>query len=137
MRSALADAESLEARTLGVLHAAGLLELAPGAHEREIVPGVRIVPAPGETPGHQVVRVESEGQVAYCLGDLFHSVEEVARPEWMAVWADRAAMAASRRALVDAALAEDALLIAAHIPGAGRLVAEGGAGAGVSWQPLA
>ncbi|HEX6797631.1 MAG TPA: MBL fold metallo-hydrolase [Ktedonobacterales bacterium] len=131
MRAALADPDSLEARTLGVLYAAGLLELLAGASEREIVPGVRIVPAPGETPGHQVVRVESVGRVAYCLGDLFHSAEEVARPEWMAVWADRAAMAASRRALLAAALAEDALLVAAHISGAGRLVAEG---TGVRWQ---
>ena len=142
MQTVLADPESLEARTLGVVHAAGLLELAPDAQEREIVPGVRIVPAPGETPGHQIVRVESAGHVAYCLGDLFHSVEEVARLDWMATWADPAAMAASRRTLLTAALAEDALLVAAHIPGAGRLIAdeggEGGAdaGAGVLWQSV-
>lgn len=131
LQEALADPGSMEARTLGVLHAAGLLELVSG--QREIAPGVRIVPAPGETPGHQVVRVESEGQVAYCLGDLFHSAEEVARPEWMATWADRSAMTASRRALLAAAQAEHALLVAAHILGAGRLAATG---AGVSWQPL-
>lgn len=131
LHAVLADAGSLEARTLGVLHTAGLLELVSG--ECEIAPGVRIVPAPGETPGHQLVRVESEGQIAYCLGDLFHSAEEVARPEWMAAWADRLAMAASRRALMDAAHAENALLVAAHLPGAGRLAA---ASAGISWQTL-
>ncbi len=132
LQVALEDAQTLEARTLGVLHAAGLLELVPDTGEREIAPGVHIVPAPGETPGHQIVRIESEGMVAYCLGDLFHSTEEVARPEWMAAWADRAAMAASRHALLAAALAEHALLVAAHIPGAGRVAASG---AGVSWQP--
>lgn len=131
LQAALADAGSLEARTLGVLHTVGLLELVRG--EREIAPGVRVVLAPGETPGHQVVRVESEGMAAYCLGDLFHSVEEVARPEWMATWADRPAMAASRRTLISAAQAENAVLVAAHIPGVGRL---GASDAGISWRPL-
>ena len=47
---------------------AGLLDLVEG--EREIVPGIRVVPTPGHTPHHQSVRVESRGEVAFFLGDL-------------------------------------------------------------------
>jgi glyoxylase-like metal-dependent hydrolase (beta-lactamase superfamily II) len=133
LQAALASGDTLEARTLGVLRAAGLLDVVDSHAAGEIAPGVRIVAAPGETPGHQIVRVESAGQVAYSLGDLFHSIEEVARPEWMATWADHAAMAESRHALIDAALAEDALLVAAHIPGAGRLI---GDRTGARWQSV-
>ncbi len=81
----------------------------------------QILPAPGETPGHQIVRVRSAGRTLYCLGDLYHHPVEVEQPTWAAHWNDRAAALASRQALVAAALAEDALLVATHIPGVGRL----------------
>ena len=55
----------------------------PGANyvehdrEAEILPGIRIVPAPGETRGHQVVVVETdEGQVVLG-GDVGHSFREL------------------------------------------------------------
>lgn len=118
-QAALRDADSLESRTLGVLMAQGRLELVTG--DTDLAPGLRLIAAPGESPGHQLVRIESAGQVAYCLGDLYHHPIEVERPEWMAGWADVPAMLASRQALVAAALAERALLMAAHIRGTGRL----------------
>jgi glyoxylase-like metal-dependent hydrolase (beta-lactamase superfamily II) len=118
-QAALADAGSLESRTLGVLRERGLLDLVE--EDRDLGGGVRIIAAPGESPGHQIVRVESQGQVLYCLGDLYHHPVEVERPDWMATWADREATPASRRALTQAALAENALLLAAHISGVGRL----------------
>ena len=33
--------------------------------------------APGETPGHSIVRVDSAGEWFYALGDLFHHASEV------------------------------------------------------------
>jgi glyoxylase-like metal-dependent hydrolase (beta-lactamase superfamily II) len=127
-QEALADAGSLEYRTLRVLREQGLLELVEG--DRDLGGGVRIVAAPGESPGHQIVRVESQGQVLYCLGDLYHHTVEVERPDWMATWADRETILASRHALAEAALAENALLVAAHIYGVGRLEP---IAAGVRW----
>jgi glyoxylase-like metal-dependent hydrolase (beta-lactamase superfamily II) len=127
-QAALADAGSLESRTLGVLRERGLLDLVE--EDRDLGGGVRIIAAPGESPGHQIVRVESQGQVLYCLGDLYHHPVEVERPDWMATWADREATPASRRALTQAALAENALLLAAHISGVGRLQRTA---AGVRW----
>jgi glyoxylase-like metal-dependent hydrolase (beta-lactamase superfamily II) len=119
LQEELRDPESLPSRTLGVLREQGLLELVEG--DRELAGGVRIIAAPGESPGHQILRVQSQGQTAYCLGDLYHHSVEVERPGWTVHWSDLAVVASSRRALVAAALAEDALLIATHIHGAGRL----------------
>ena len=67
---------SLVAQTLGVVARAGLLDVVDGPFDCGC--GVSLVPAPGETPGHQIVRVASEGQVCYALGDLFHHAVEVA-----------------------------------------------------------
>jgi glyoxylase-like metal-dependent hydrolase (beta-lactamase superfamily II) len=62
---------------------AGLLDLVEG--ELEIASGVTLIPAPGETPGHQVVRLESEGETVWILGDLIHHGCEVAHPDWAPV----------------------------------------------------
>ncbi len=47
---------------------AGLWDLHRG--EKEIVPGIRLLPTGGHTPGHQVVLVESEGETLVFWGDL-------------------------------------------------------------------
>ena len=130
VQAALQNPESVESRTLGVLSRAGLLETLNGRHD---LGGVEIIPAPGETPGHQIVRVHSEGQTLYCLGDLYHHPIEVERQELAAQWADADTIRASRRALVEAALAEDALLIATHIADIGRLER---VGSGVTWATV-
>jgi len=119
MREWLADPNSLAHHTLQALHEQGALELVAGDHD--LGPGVRLIAAPGETDGHQLVRIESAGQVLYCIGDLYHHVVEVEQPTWMQVGVDVAANIRSRAAFTEAALADDALLVAAHIPGPGRL----------------
>jgi glyoxylase-like metal-dependent hydrolase (beta-lactamase superfamily II) len=123
-QEALKDPASLESRTIGVLHSAGLLELVEGDYD--LLAAIRILAAPGESPGHQIVRVHSEGQALYCLGDLYHDLVEIEHPTWMARWADGEATLASRRKLVDIALAEDALLVPAHMsPGRLQRTADG------------
>jgi glyoxylase-like metal-dependent hydrolase (beta-lactamase superfamily II) len=132
LRKGLADPASLETRTLGLLRERGMLELLAGA--RTLAPGIDVLPAPGETPGHQIVRIRSaQGETLYILGDLFHSEVEVERPDWMVTWAEPEPMLASRRRLMDDALAENALLIAAHIPSIGRLEQTS---SGIRWQAV-
>ncbi len=80
-----------------------------------LLPAVRVLTAPGESPGHQILRVHSDGQTLYCLGDLYHDPLEVKHPTWMARWADVNTALASRLRLVEFALAEDALLVPAHM----------------------
>ena len=84
--------------------------------EREVAPGVAMLPAPGESPGHCLVRVRSAGATFYFLGDLFHHPCEVAHLDWVSGGRDAAAMRASREALIAAALPADALLMTTHMP---------------------
>jgi glyoxylase-like metal-dependent hydrolase (beta-lactamase superfamily II) len=118
MQTSLQDPASDDSRTFGVLSQHGLLELVEG--NRNLAPAVQIIAAPGESAGHQLVRVQSEGQTLYCLGDLYHHAVEVEQPTWMATWANPETTLASRRTLVESSLSENALLVAAHMP-IGRL----------------
>jgi glyoxylase-like metal-dependent hydrolase (beta-lactamase superfamily II) len=92
----------------------GLLERVDG--EREIVPGVTIVPAPGESPGHQIVRLESAGEVFYVLGDIVHHACEVEHPAWGPPHGDLETLTAERKRLFSTVVREAALLVTAHEP---------------------
>lgn len=131
LQGELADPASAASRAFGLARRHGLLELVDGDGVRDLGDGIAIVPTPGETPGHQAVRATSQGQTLYVLGDLYHHQVEVERPEWGVFWADAAAVARSRALITARALAEQALLIAAHIPGVGRLAQVGGR---VRWE---
>jgi len=45
--------------------------------EVELLPGVRLVPAPGETRGHQIVVVETDDGPVVLGGDVGHSFKEI------------------------------------------------------------
>ena len=49
--------------------------------EAEILPGVRIVPAPGETRGHQIVVVETPEGTVVIGGDVGHSFKEIGQAD--------------------------------------------------------
>ena len=105
--------------TLGVLNSSKMLDLL----ERpvEIVPGVIVVPMPGESPGHQIVRVTSKGRVLYCIGDLFHEPMDVADPRIMSEWNDPVANLRSRDLFLVEASVNHALVLAGHM-GVGRIL---------------
>lgn len=109
------------ARHLGTIERLGLLELVDD--QLEIVPGVAMIHAPGESPGHCIVRVQSRDDTFYFLGDLFHHPCEVTHLDWVAQGRDPEQMIASRKKLAAEALASDALLAATHMlfPPFGRL----------------
>lgn len=117
---------------IGTVAEAGLLDLLDD--EREIVPGVTMIPAPGESPGHSIVRLSSDGETLYAVGDLVHFPAEVAHPDWMVPWADPKQMPASRRKLFDDALSTGALVVFSHenFPPWGRIVRSGVGG--FRWQ---
>jgi glyoxylase-like metal-dependent hydrolase (beta-lactamase superfamily II) len=119
----LADPDSLESRTLGVVQRAGLLDLIDAP--TSIPPGIDILPAPGETPGHLIVRLRSGGATLYCIGDLYHHPVEIDHPLWMPRLSDIPANLMSRAALVQSAVSEGALIAAAHFPTLGRIRVEG------------
>lgn len=117
---------------IGAVAEAGLLDLVDG--EQEIALGVTMIPAPGESPGHSIIRITSNGETLYAVGDLFHYAAEVEHSGWMVPWADQEQMAASRRKLLDDAVSADALVVFSHenFPPWGRIV--GDAGTGFRWQ---
>lgn len=111
----LADA----ARThLPPLREAGLVELV--GEETEVLPGVRLLPAPGHTPGHLVVALTSGHDGALYLGDAVLDEANFAHPDWVTVVEWNPGMAvATRTALIDQAIAENRLLIAFHLAARG------------------
>jgi glyoxylase-like metal-dependent hydrolase (beta-lactamase superfamily II) len=68
-------------QAIGILDAAGRLRLSTG--DEEVAPGVSILAAPGESAGHQVVRLTAGDEYVYYLGDLVHFPIEVEHPEWV------------------------------------------------------
>lgn len=106
---------------LGAIHRLGLLDLID--EEREIVPGVAMIPSPGEMPGHMIVRIQSGGECFYYLGDLFHHTCEVEHPGWAPPGRDLAALQVSRQAFIADAADSGAAAVYAHarFPGWGRI----------------
>jgi len=115
----------------GTVEAAGQLETV--ATDREFVPGVTMIPAPGESPGHCIIRVRSEGESFYYLGDLFHYAAEVEHLDWMDPGRNPTEMRKSRDRLLAETVDSDAILLYTHspFPGWGRIVSSG---AGYRWQ---
>jgi glyoxylase-like metal-dependent hydrolase (beta-lactamase superfamily II) len=105
--------------------------------EHQVNDEVSTLPAPGHTPGHQVVLVRSGGQKAMIMGDVLHCVAQVSEPTWCAgVDIDKATSAANREKLLAQAESEDWIVAAGHFPPGqqiGKVVTEGGKR---RWKPL-
>lgn len=109
----------------------GLLELVD--EPREIAPGITIRPAPGETPGHCLVAVQSKGERFLFLGDLVHLSCEVEHRAWMPPNANGATLAPTRERVFAEVAADSPLLATAHehFPPWGRITRDG---TGYRWQ---
>ncbi|MBW4439293.1 MAG: MBL fold metallo-hydrolase [Pleurocapsa minor GSE-CHR-MK-17-07R] len=98
------------------------------APEGEILPGIVAVPAPGHTPGHTAIRLESEGESVLNLIDTaLSAVISLSRPDWYAAFDAVPELAAETRlALLTSAAADGARVMGYHFPfpGVGYVVAE-------------
>jgi glyoxylase-like metal-dependent hydrolase (beta-lactamase superfamily II) len=56
----------------------GMVDLTPDDHE--VAPGVRVLHAPGHTPGHRVAVLTAGDETLLLVGDLLHIPTQVARP---------------------------------------------------------
>jgi glyoxylase-like metal-dependent hydrolase (beta-lactamase superfamily II) len=85
--------------------------------ETEVVPGVRVIPAPGHTPGHLALMVTSEGRHLLNLGDAAVHPLHLEQPELENGFDQAAATAAAtRRELLQRAVEERMGLMAFHFP---------------------
>ena len=127
-------------RSMAAAARRGLAELRfhlePVTGEFEVCPGVTALPAPGHTPGHLAVLIASSGQRLLNMGDAAVHPLHLEHPEWENGF-DLAAETASatRRGLLERAVAEDMRVMAFHFPfpSVGRVAAR--ANGGWDWTP--
>ena len=92
---------------------AGLAELIDDG--ATIASGMQAWAFPGHTPGHMVLEVESDGDVALFTGDILHHPMQLVRPDWNSVYCeDRVVAADTRRRILERASAKGARIVPAH-----------------------
>ncbi|MEU6750862.1 MBL fold metallo-hydrolase [Spirillospora sp. NPDC046719] len=83
---------------------------------------LRLDLAPGHTPGHGVLAVESEGERALFVGDLLHTPVQLLAPDASSCFChDPSAAARTRRRVLERAADTAALVVPAHFCGPGAV----------------
>jgi glyoxylase-like metal-dependent hydrolase (beta-lactamase superfamily II) len=112
-------------QTLGPLDNLGVLDLVTG--ERALTSEITAIPTPGHTPGSMSLAIVSGGQRALILGDVLHGPAQVTETEWVFSFdMDPALAVQTRQRMVDRAERENAVIIACHYAGFGRVVRTAG-----------
>ncbi len=83
----------------------------------EVLPGIRLIPAPGHTPANCMVRIEAgDATLLYAADGLAHPIH-LERPDWcLEADLDPDAAIAQRRKLLDEAADAGWLVAGAHMP---------------------
>jgi glyoxylase-like metal-dependent hydrolase (beta-lactamase superfamily II) len=106
--------------------AAGLADVVP--EDADLGGSLRLEPAPGHSPGHVALWIESDGEAAVITGDTLHHPVQCAEPGWG--WLDdldAAVALETRHRLLDRVARRRALLFGTHFPSrpAGRIEVDG------------
>jgi glyoxylase-like metal-dependent hydrolase (beta-lactamase superfamily II) len=97
------------------LESLGVLELVSGEHA--VTDEVRLLPAPGHTPGHTTVRIASGGDEALLVVDALLHPAQVTEPDWSSMFdMDPERDRATRRDLLDRLEGQEMLFAASHFP---------------------
>ena len=102
----------------------------------EILPGIKLIAAPGHTPGNIMVEISSGKKQLLCIGDVIHSQIEFIRPEHLTSFDVTPEQALRTRAKILSEIAKSGILVfACHFtfPGIGYITQKGG---GFNWQPI-
>jgi glyoxylase-like metal-dependent hydrolase (beta-lactamase superfamily II) len=105
---------------------AGRADLVTGPHRLNDF--IEIIPAPGHSAGHVVFDLESGGERAVFLGDVFHHLLQVYYPHWnFPKNSDAEQARVSRRRILEHCASTGALACPGHVgaPFAGRIEAAG------------
>jgi glyoxylase-like metal-dependent hydrolase (beta-lactamase superfamily II) len=90
--------------------------------EMEIVPGVRVIPAPGHTPGHTVVSINSRGSSLLFMADAILDELQLTQPHWVsAVDWSATKTESTRRRLLDQACIDGSVILAYHMTSIGSI----------------
>ncbi|MDA0263779.1 MAG: MBL fold metallo-hydrolase [Chloroflexi bacterium] len=113
------------ADTVTPLRQAGVLDLVSG--ETELTGELTITPTPGHTPGSMSMIVNSGGEKAFIMGDVFHGPAQVTETEWVFRFdMDSDQASKTRRDILERAERENAAIAICHHSGFGRVVKEQG-----------
>ena len=111
--------------TLAPLEGAGVIELLSGEHS--ITSEITAILTPGHTPGSMSLAIDSGGEKALVMGDVFHGPPQVSEPSWVFAFdADPDTAVQSRSRMLDRAEAENAIMAICHSTGFGRVVSQEG-----------
>jgi glyoxylase-like metal-dependent hydrolase (beta-lactamase superfamily II) len=98
------------------------------AGETEVIPGVRMVPAPGHTEDHVVVEVESGGDYALYIGELSQHPVQLERLAWISAFDILPVVSLeTKKRFVEKMIEKNATIVSVHhdYPGLGRLRLDG------------
>ncbi|MDQ0558748.1 glyoxylase-like metal-dependent hydrolase (beta-lactamase superfamily II) [Rhizobium mesoamericanum] len=97
----------------------------------EVAPGIRIMSAPGHTPGHSVYLVDGGNEQLMVSADIMYVPALLApHPEWQGAYDQDGSMAIeTRRKLIDRVIADRIAICGSHFPfpGSGTFVKDGNA----------
>ncbi|RWL94264.1 MAG: MBL fold metallo-hydrolase [Mesorhizobium sp.] len=97
----------------------------------EVVPGIRLMAAPGHTPGHSVYHVDAGAEQFLVSADTMYVPALLApHPEWQGAYDQDGPMAiATRHRLIDQVIADNVRICGSHFPfpGTGSFVKDGNA----------
>jgi glyoxylase-like metal-dependent hydrolase (beta-lactamase superfamily II) len=97
------------------LESLGVLELVTGEHA--VTDEVRLLPAPGHTPGHMTVCIASDGDEVLLVVDALLHPAQVTEPDWSSMFdMDPECDRATRRDLIDRLEGQEMLFAASHFP---------------------
>jgi glyoxylase-like metal-dependent hydrolase (beta-lactamase superfamily II) len=114
------------------LEQAGLLELVDD--EREILPGIRVLPAPGHTPGHMVATIRSGDEEMIYLADTVLHVSEFEHIDRVSTFEqDHDRVRSTRRRMLERCAEDEAAVHAFHVAEAGRVRRNGET---FAWEPM-
>jgi glyoxylase-like metal-dependent hydrolase (beta-lactamase superfamily II) len=101
---------------LEILESVGVLDLVDGDYD--VAPGITYLDAPGETPGHHCVLVESRGTSFMHVGDLYHHPVELLHG-WVQVGSEADRVIPSRQRVLAEALRRGTTVASSHglLPG--------------------
>ncbi|NGP87863.1 MBL fold metallo-hydrolase [Fodinibius halophilus] len=90
----------------------------------EIIDGLRIIQTGGHTPGHQIIKIKSDGEIAYFLGDLVPSSTQLNHHKVSTKDTNELDVKREKVHLLNKAYKEEAILLFYHstFGRAGRLI---------------
>jgi glyoxylase-like metal-dependent hydrolase (beta-lactamase superfamily II) len=107
---------------------AGLVDFVDSDHR--LSPDIHFIPTAGHSPAHMSIAIESEGESAILLGDVFHHPCQLAHLDWATpIDMDQRQSTETRRLMCERLAGTQTLAIGGHFtgPGAGYIVRDGDA----------